>query len=179
MPKSMFGAKITLRITKSTPYPQWSLVVAALFFGAAFLQLEQGFSSRWREWWTVPNISQFWHKTFRPLLKCWRWRGISPFNTTTTQSIPPNQQKNGFTRRRSKLWNGPARARTWIQLKIWGWPEEGCAQEMPSQSDRFGALLQGRVGKDSQGKMCHVDRLLPQKTECCHKIRRCFNRVLV
>lgn len=29
-----------------------------------------------------------------------------------------------------------------------GWFEEGCAQEMPSQSNRFGAYLQIRDGED-------------------------------
>ncbi len=73
---------------------------------------------RWRDLWTVPNNSQYWHKTSRLLLESWKVN--SSFSTTTTQSIHPNQQKKGFTRKRLKFWNGPARAQTWIQLKICG-----------------------------------------------------------
>ena len=55
---------------------------------------------------------------------------INPFGTkpsglclkppTTTQSIPPNQLMNGFTRRRLEFRNWPARAQTGIQLEIFG-----------------------------------------------------------
>ena len=71
------------------------------------LQLNWGPSKGGRNY--VPNTSQCWHKTSRLLLER---RGISSFSTTTTPSIHPNQQKNGFTRRRLKFWNGPARAQT-------------------------------------------------------------------
>lgn len=45
------------------------------------------------------------------------------------------------------------------------------AQEKPPQSDRFGALLQRRVGRYHQVKMYHVDRLLPKEAEVCNKIK--------
>uniref|UniRef100_A0AAY5KBL3 Tc1-like transposase DDE domain-containing protein n=1 Tax=Esox lucius TaxID=8010 RepID=A0AAY5KBL3_ESOLU len=47
------------------------------------------------------------------------------------------------------------------------------------RSDRFGVLLQRRVGKYCQVKMCHANRLLPKKIECCNKMKRCFNKLLV
>lgn len=45
------------------------------------------------------------------------------------------------------------------------------AQEKPPQSDRFGALLQRRVGRYHQVKMYHVDRLLPKEADVCNKIK--------
>lgn len=49
-----------------------------------------------------------------------------------------------------------------------------CVQEKPPQSDRFGALLQRRVGRYHQVKMCHADTLLPKEAEACNKIKMCF-----
>lgn len=106
----MLVTKTTLHITKTTPYPQQSIMVAALYFGVAFLQLVLGYWSRWRELWTLPDLIQFWHTTFRALLgKILKMQRDSIFQyNIMTQNIPPNQQKNGITRRRSKFWNDPA-----------------------------------------------------------------------
>uniref|UniRef100_A0AAY5L6D3 Tc1-like transposase DDE domain-containing protein n=1 Tax=Esox lucius TaxID=8010 RepID=A0AAY5L6D3_ESOLU len=40
-------------------------------------------------------------------------------------------------------------------------------------------ILQRSVGKYCHVKMCHANRLLPKKTKCCNKIKRCFNKILV
>ncbi|XP_039184391.1 testis-expressed protein 10 homolog isoform X3 [Crotalus tigris] len=53
--------------------------------------------------------------------------------------------------------------------------QKGYAQEMPSQSERFGVLLQGRFPR----KMCPAEKFLPQRAEHCHKVKRCFNKILV
>lgn len=68
--KCMFGAKITLIITKRASYRRWGMVVAVSCCGAM------------AGLWTVWNNSHFWPKFFRCLLQSWWWRRISPFNTT-------------------------------------------------------------------------------------------------
>ncbi len=118
--KGMFGTKTTLHITKGTPYPQWSMVVAASRFGAVFSSAGTGALIKVEELWTVPNNQSILAQNLQASAESWRWRGTSSFSTITTQSIHLNQQKNGFTRIRLKFWNGPARAQTWIWLKICG-----------------------------------------------------------
>lgn len=50
---------------------------------------------------------------------------------------------------------------------------------MPSQFYRSRMFLQDIVGKYFQFKMCHTDQFIPQKTDWCNKIKRCFIKVLV
>ncbi len=69
------------------------------------------------------------------------------FQHNTNPKHTSKSTKEWLHQKKIKFWNSPARAQTWIWLKICGWSEEGCAQEMPSQSDRFGAFLQRRVDK--------------------------------
>lgn len=110
------------------------------------------------------------------------------------QEPGPEVKMEGITsssspKRRLKFWNDPAGAQTWIQLEnLWGDLKSRCAREMPSISDRFGALLRffwgGRalytalkvpfsalVSKYCQVKVGHADRDLPQKW------KRCFDKV--
>lgn len=60
-----------------------------------------------------------------------------------------------------------------------GWSVEGRAQEMPSQSVTFGAVLIVEWAKYCLIKMPHADGLLRKKTECCKKSRRCCDKGLV
>lgn len=68
---------------------------------------------------------------------------ILTFSVPKTESMHPDQQKNGLIRRRLKFWNGQARAQNWIQMKYC----EVTWRKQMMQLDRFGALLQGRLGK--------------------------------
>uniref|UniRef100_A0A8C6UXZ6 Transposase Tc1-like domain-containing protein n=1 Tax=Neogobius melanostomus TaxID=47308 RepID=A0A8C6UXZ6_9GOBI len=63
MQNVMFGVKATQLITLNTPSPLSNMVVAASWFGPAFLQQGQG---RWLKLmgrWMEPNTGPFWKKT--------------------------------------------------------------------------------------------------------------------
>ncbi len=115
--KCMFGKKQQHRTSPKEHHTHseawwWQHHALGLFFFSWNWGLSQG-GGNYEQFQIPVNICT-------KLLESWKWRGTSSFSTTTTQSIHPNQQKNGFTRRRLKFWNGPARAQTWIRLKICG-----------------------------------------------------------
>ncbi len=68
--KGMFGAKTTLRITKGTPYPQWSMVWQHHAFGLFFFSWNWGRSVHSKRV-TLPSEGHFRVKTIMAaILKC-------------------------------------------------------------------------------------------------------------
>ena len=95
MQNDMFGVKATQLITLNTPSPLSNMVVAASWFGPAFLQQGQGRWLKLRGRWMQPNTGPFWMKTCWSLQKTWNWDGDLSSNKTMIPNIQQNLQRNG------------------------------------------------------------------------------------
>lgn len=121
-------------ITHRTPYLQWSMVVAASYYGAASLQLALGLYS-------ILLFCLFWHKCLQASVRkmkeklhllARRW----PKAQVQVNKAEDDDQCFGIAQSepRSKSCQKPAERL-----------EEGCRQEIRSRWDRSGTFLHGRV----------------------------------
>lgn len=109
------------------------------------------FYKLWMKMWTFPKNSQI----LAQKLQVAGWP-MSPFrkNVAKWNQEWLHQERNKVQERASQSPSGIVWRSTTTDV---------FEQEKPPQSDRFGALLQRRVGRYHQVKMCHADRLLPKE----------------
>lgn len=112
--------------------------------------------AKWKEFWVDRNANcEFCHKTWAEdeeefhLSAQWWPKAYIQINRRKLEKNEWFQQKKIKSFRTAQP--EPSSESNWKSV---GWSEEGWAQKMPSQSDRF---------LDCQVKMCHDDRPLPKK----------------
>ena len=163
--------------TLSTPAPPWHMVVAATSFcGRVSPQQGQGRRSEGgRRRWMEPNAGGSSKQTCNSLLKTSHCRRRFNFQQ---YSIPKRSARAAMELLRSKHINGSIKAQTYIPLTICGQTWKWLLTDSDDPSDRSGAILPRRMGRNFSVWMWKAAGEIPSKS-CSYNIsERWFYKVL-